>query len=46
MIRLLMQRFTGRSIALVVFETALIVSAVAMAAYVRLGEWTWVTMPS
>ena len=41
MIRLLMQRFTGRSVALVAFETLLIVSAVAVAAYVRLGEVTW-----
>ena len=44
MIRLLLQRFTGRSIALAVFETALIVSAVAIAAYVRLGDWIWETM--
>jgi sugar transferase (PEP-CTERM system associated) len=44
MIRLLMQRFTGRSVALIAFETVLIVSAVAMAAYVRLGESTWEVM--
>ena len=44
MIRLLMQRFTSRSLALVLFETALIVSAVAMAAYVRLGDLTWLNM--
>jgi sugar transferase (PEP-CTERM system associated) len=41
MIRLLAQRFTGRSTALIAFETMLIVSAVTVAAYVRLGEFTW-----
>jgi sugar transferase (PEP-CTERM system associated) len=41
MIRLLMRRFTGRSVALVVFETLLIVAAVGAAAYVRLGEVAW-----
>ena len=44
MIRLLMHRLTGRSMALVVFETALIVSGVAVAAYLRLGELAWVIM--
>ena len=41
MTRLLMQRFAGRSFALVAFETALIVSAVELAVYLRLGEWRW-----
>jgi sugar transferase (PEP-CTERM system associated) len=36
-----MHRLTGRSLAFVVFETFLIVSAVAVAAYVRLGDWAW-----
>nr|MBA3296638.1 exopolysaccharide biosynthesis polyprenyl glycosylphosphotransferase [Acidobacteriota bacterium] len=44
MIRLLMHRLTRRSMALVVFETILIVSAVGVAAYVRLGEWAWQIM--
>ena len=35
-------RFTLRSFTLVVFETLLILSAVAAAAYARLGEWAWV----
>ena len=39
MIRLLMYRLTGRSTALIALETILIVSAVALAAYLRLGEW-------
>ncbi len=39
MIRLLTHRLTGRAAALVLFETLLIVSAVAVSAYVRLGEW-------
>jgi len=41
MIRLLMHRLTGRSVALVLFETVLIISAVGVAAYIRLGEWAW-----
>ena len=41
MIRLLMRRFPPRSIALVVFETLLIVAAVGAAAYVRLGDVAW-----
>ena len=41
MIRLLMQRLTGRSLALIVFETVLIVLAVAVAAYIRVGDWIW-----
>ena len=41
MIRLLTQRFSRRSVALLGFETVLIVSAVALATFLRLGEWTW-----
>ena len=41
MIRLLSHRLTGRSLALVLFETVLIVAAVATAAYLRLGEFAW-----
>jgi hypothetical protein len=44
MIRLLMRRLTVRSITLVAFDTVLIVAAVAVAAYVRLGEWVWVVL--
>jgi len=44
MIRLAMHRLTGRSMTLVMFETILIVSAVAVAAYLRLGEWAWEIM--
>jgi sugar transferase (PEP-CTERM system associated) len=36
-----MHRLTIRSATLVVLETALIVSAVAVSAYVRLGDWAW-----
>ncbi len=36
-----MHRLTLRSITLVVFETVLIVAAVAAAAYIRLGDWTY-----
>ncbi len=38
MVRLLMHRLTGRSTALITLETILIGSAVAVSAYVRLGE--------
>jgi sugar transferase (PEP-CTERM system associated) len=41
MIRVLMHRLTGRAMTLVVFETTLIVTAIAIAAYVRLGENAW-----
>jgi sugar transferase (PEP-CTERM system associated) len=41
MIRLLVHRVTGRAFALVTFETMLIVSAVALASYVRLGGDAW-----
>ena len=37
----MIQRLSVRSATLIVFETALIVSAVALAAYVRLGELAW-----
>jgi sugar transferase (PEP-CTERM system associated) len=36
-----MHRLTLRSITLVVFETLLIVTAVTVAAYIRLGNWSW-----
>jgi sugar transferase (PEP-CTERM system associated) len=36
------RQFTLRSFTLVVFETLLILSAVAVAAYAVLGEWVWV----
>jgi sugar transferase (PEP-CTERM system associated) len=39
MIRLLLHRLTTRLLALVALEGLLIVSAVAVAAYIRLGEW-------
>jgi sugar transferase (PEP-CTERM system associated) len=39
-----MHRLTIRSLTLVVFETVLIVAAVAVAAYVRLGDWAWVIL--
>jgi sugar transferase (PEP-CTERM system associated) len=39
-----MHRLTLRSLTLVVFETALIVAAVGVAAYVRLGDWAWVIL--
>ena len=38
MVRVLMRRLTGRSTGLVALETTLLVSAVAVAAYLRLGE--------
>ncbi len=44
--RLLRHRLTGRSTALVGFETVLIVSCVVLAAYVRLGEAAWGVMLS
>src|SRR4030095_11574707 len=39
--RLLNHRITGRSLVLISSETALIVSAITIAAYVRLGEFAW-----
>ena len=44
MIRLLIHRVTGRAGVLVALEMMLIVSAVAAAAYVRLGDWAWEIM--
>ena len=44
MLRILLHRLTGRSAALVAFETALIVAAVALAAAVRLGHGAWATL--
>jgi sugar transferase (PEP-CTERM system associated) len=40
----LSRRLSPRAVILVVAETALILSAVAAAAYLRLGEWMWVVM--
>ena len=39
--RLLNHRITGRSLVLISSETALIVSAITIGAYVRLGEFAW-----
>ncbi|MCC7009140.1 MAG: TIGR03013 family PEP-CTERM/XrtA system glycosyltransferase [Acidobacteria bacterium] len=36
-----MHRFTLRSLLLIACETALILGAVALAAWLRLGEWAW-----
>jgi sugar transferase (PEP-CTERM system associated) len=41
MLRVLAQRLSARSLTLIVFETMLIVSAVAVGAYLRLGELAW-----
>jgi FlaA1/EpsC-like NDP-sugar epimerase len=41
MMRVLLHRLSGRAFALVAFETALIVAAVAIAAWVRLGANGW-----
>jgi sugar transferase (PEP-CTERM system associated) len=41
MIRVLVQRVSARSLTLIVLETALIITAVAIAAYARLGEFAW-----
>src|SRR3954466_8015155 len=41
MTRVLMQRLSARSLTLIVLETALIITAVAIAAYARLGEFAW-----
>src|SRR4051812_42130316 len=37
-------RPTLRTVTLVVFETVLIIAAVALAAYARLGSWAWVIL--
>jgi sugar transferase (PEP-CTERM system associated) len=44
MSRVLARGVTLRSLFLVFAESALIVGAVGAAAYIRLGEWTWVVM--
>jgi sugar transferase (PEP-CTERM system associated) len=41
MIQVLMRRLSVRSLTLIIFETILIVLAVAIAAYMRLGDSTW-----
>ena len=41
MSRLFAQRLSGRSIALLTFETTLIIGAVVIAAYARLGASAW-----
>src|SRR4051812_4402963 len=41
MLRVLAQRLSARSLTLIVFETLLILSAVAAAAYIRLGNLAW-----
>ncbi|MDQ3524547.1 MAG: TIGR03013 family PEP-CTERM/XrtA system glycosyltransferase [Chloroflexota bacterium] len=41
MIRLVLRRLTRRVIVLITLETLLIVGAVTVAAYLRLGEWAW-----
>src|SRR5688572_26024735 len=41
MMRVLQHRLSVRSLTLVIFETILIASAVAIAAYLRLGEFAW-----
>ena len=41
MLRVLAQRLSARSLTLIVFETTLIVSAVAVGAYLRLGDLAW-----
>jgi sugar transferase (PEP-CTERM system associated) len=44
MMRILLHRLTGRSLALVMFETALIVTAVAVAGMLRLGDSSWTVL--
>ena len=41
MLRVLRQRVSARALTLIAFETALIVSAVGLAVYARLGDLTW-----
>src|SRR5687768_1350039 len=41
---MLTRRIAPRGFVLVFAETVLIISAVAVAAYIRLGEWMWVVM--
>ncbi len=40
----LLQAVAPRAMLLVVAESGLIIGAVALAAYIRLGQWTWVVM--
>src|SRR3954464_15279424 len=44
MSRVLARGVTFRSLFLVIAESGLIVGAVGLAAYLRLGEWTWIIM--
>jgi sugar transferase (PEP-CTERM system associated) len=39
-----MSRISGRGVLLVVAESVLIVMAIGLAAYIRLGDWMWVVM--
>jgi FlaA1/EpsC-like NDP-sugar epimerase len=39
-----MSRISGRGVLLVVAESVLIVMAIGIAAYIRLGDWMWVVM--
>ena len=41
MIGVVTRHFRVRAVALVLFETVLIVFAVMVAVYIRLGEWAW-----
>jgi sugar transferase (PEP-CTERM system associated) len=43
--RIFAQRLTVRAAALIVFETVLILTGVGVAAYLRLGDWTWLILP-
>jgi sugar transferase (PEP-CTERM system associated) len=44
MIKVLARRVTRRGLLLVAAESALIVAAVALAAYIRLGDWMWTVL--
>src|SRR4051794_8938599 len=44
MSRVLAKGVTLRAVFLVLAESSLIIGAVGMAAYIRLGEWTWIIM--
>jgi len=43
--RILAQRLTTRAAGLILFETVLILAGVGLAAYLRLGDWTWLILP-
>jgi len=43
--RIFAHRLTVRAAALIVFETLLILTGVGVAAYLRLGDWTWLILP-